>query len=417
MMDDNTLETWKEIASYLNRRIRTCQRWEQEYGLPVKRYLDSHKSRVFAHKSEIDQWLLSQKNKTRKRKKRFFPQARLPKYTLHLAVISLCVLLVQLILPKAAQDIHSFKIQGSRILLLSPDQKNLGSFNTPYHNFDKSRYVVQKDSLGSVFKTQRSYQIQDIDQDKSKELLFVVRTLDRKHENRLVCLSHRAREKWSFSAGETHESLSGNHLQNHRILGFHTADINQDGHSEILVVSNNTSLRQGLVTLLNDGGQLLGVVSFNGKISDFRYHTRQSLKTILVAGYDLFHKPVCQVIEVNDVVDAKNTEVQSLIRLEIIDQIIFPTNADIQNECRSKNIPFEIRIDHNKKESRLVFQNLVQYYLSPDLKLKDLCFSIRMQMKEFYKTNPESLAALKKNLLFEGLNVVSVASQPKPFTD
>jgi hypothetical protein len=55
--DGNRLDSWKEISKYINRGIRTCQRWEKELGLPVYR-IDkiSISSRVFAYKSEIDHW-------------------------------------------------------------------------------------------------------------------------------------------------------------------------------------------------------------------------------------------------------------------------------------------------------------------------------------------------------------------------
>ena len=33
----NVLSSWKEIASYVGRSIRTVQRWEREHSLPVYR--------------------------------------------------------------------------------------------------------------------------------------------------------------------------------------------------------------------------------------------------------------------------------------------------------------------------------------------------------------------------------------------
>ncbi|MCJ7679432.1 MAG: hypothetical protein MUP70_01790, partial [Candidatus Aminicenantes bacterium] len=57
---DNTLESWKEIALYLDKNIRTCQRWEKELGLPVHRLDGIDKSRVFAFKKEIDGWQAKQ---------------------------------------------------------------------------------------------------------------------------------------------------------------------------------------------------------------------------------------------------------------------------------------------------------------------------------------------------------------------
>ena len=50
------LESWKEIAAYLNRSVRTLHRWEKEEGLPVHRQLHKELGSVFAYKSELDAW-------------------------------------------------------------------------------------------------------------------------------------------------------------------------------------------------------------------------------------------------------------------------------------------------------------------------------------------------------------------------
>jgi TolB-like protein len=50
------LESWKEIAGYLGRGVRTVQRWEREEGLPVHRQLHSKLGTVFGLKAELDAW-------------------------------------------------------------------------------------------------------------------------------------------------------------------------------------------------------------------------------------------------------------------------------------------------------------------------------------------------------------------------
>ena len=50
------LESWKEIAAYLNRSVRTLHRWEKEEGLPVHRQLHKELGSVFAYKNELDAW-------------------------------------------------------------------------------------------------------------------------------------------------------------------------------------------------------------------------------------------------------------------------------------------------------------------------------------------------------------------------
>lgn len=51
------LDSWKEIAAYLRREVRTVQRWEKEEGLPVHRRLRKKLGAVHAYKAEIDAWL------------------------------------------------------------------------------------------------------------------------------------------------------------------------------------------------------------------------------------------------------------------------------------------------------------------------------------------------------------------------
>ena len=53
---EERLESWKEIAAYLNRSVRTLHRWEKEEGLPVHRQLHKELGSVFAYKSELDAW-------------------------------------------------------------------------------------------------------------------------------------------------------------------------------------------------------------------------------------------------------------------------------------------------------------------------------------------------------------------------
>lgn len=50
------LDSWKEIAAYLKRGVRTVQRWEQSDGLPVHRLGSERTGSVFAYKSELDAW-------------------------------------------------------------------------------------------------------------------------------------------------------------------------------------------------------------------------------------------------------------------------------------------------------------------------------------------------------------------------
>lgn len=57
MKSSERLDSWKEIAAYLNRDVTTCYKWAKKLGLPVYRIdKQSRRSRVFSYKSDIDQW-------------------------------------------------------------------------------------------------------------------------------------------------------------------------------------------------------------------------------------------------------------------------------------------------------------------------------------------------------------------------
>ena len=69
---DKRLDSWKEIATYLDRDVRTVQRWEKEQSLPVRRHLAKTGTPVYAFKSEIDTWLLNSQPQTPKSSLREF---------------------------------------------------------------------------------------------------------------------------------------------------------------------------------------------------------------------------------------------------------------------------------------------------------------------------------------------------------
>src|SRR5579863_4729913 len=50
------LESWKEIAAYLKRDLRTVQRWERRESLPIHRHLHDKRSSVYVYTSELDAW-------------------------------------------------------------------------------------------------------------------------------------------------------------------------------------------------------------------------------------------------------------------------------------------------------------------------------------------------------------------------
>src|SRR5277367_5225111 len=56
---EERLDSWKEIAAYLNRDVTTVQRWEKREGMPVHRHLHDRMGSVYASRAELDAWTRS----------------------------------------------------------------------------------------------------------------------------------------------------------------------------------------------------------------------------------------------------------------------------------------------------------------------------------------------------------------------
>jgi len=119
------LNSWKEISYYLDRNVRTCQRWKIELALPVHRIdQNSQHSKVFAYKSEIDQWL-KEKAESKHIKKTSFREYRW-------SVISLISVLGLL------SVIFLFLLFTDRISI-SPQPENFSFAVLPFENLNPSQ--------------------------------------------------------------------------------------------------------------------------------------------------------------------------------------------------------------------------------------------------------------------------------------
>jgi TolB-like protein/Tfp pilus assembly protein PilF len=57
MFGEGRLDSWKEIAAYTRKTVRTVQRWERSKGLPVHRHGHGKNGSIYAFTADIDRWL------------------------------------------------------------------------------------------------------------------------------------------------------------------------------------------------------------------------------------------------------------------------------------------------------------------------------------------------------------------------
>ena len=59
------LDSWKEIAGFFGREVRTVQLWEKHEGLPVHRHNHTRRASVRAYRSELTHWFHSRSSPSR----------------------------------------------------------------------------------------------------------------------------------------------------------------------------------------------------------------------------------------------------------------------------------------------------------------------------------------------------------------
>jgi Tol biopolymer transport system component len=61
---ENRLDSWKEIAAYLQRDVTTVQRWEKREAMPVHRHVHDKIGSVYAFRAELDAWVRGRSPRT-----------------------------------------------------------------------------------------------------------------------------------------------------------------------------------------------------------------------------------------------------------------------------------------------------------------------------------------------------------------
>jgi tetratricopeptide (TPR) repeat protein len=61
--DGDRLDSWKKIAAYLGKDVRTALRWSKDKGMPVYRRSGGKRGAIYAYRSEIDEWIHSDRSK------------------------------------------------------------------------------------------------------------------------------------------------------------------------------------------------------------------------------------------------------------------------------------------------------------------------------------------------------------------
>lgn len=267
--DKEILVFWKEIADYLDCEVRTCQRWEKEFKLPVHRYIESSKSRVFAYPEEIDQWM---KNRNQSESK------DIRKY-LYVGIPLIAVVVIYFVFlrnPSFSQP-YDFRILGSELVMLDQSHKELWRFDTGIRDlqneeFFRNRFQAKRPSeKPTKLVNLPLILIQDIDNDQRKEVMFSPTSLGQLKGSQLFCLSDKGNVKWAFKP-EREIVFGEKTYSTGYISGFTVVDLFGDDFLEVVLISESIVMFPTQILVLDHKGSLLREYWNSGRIEDFIFY-------------------------------------------------------------------------------------------------------------------------------------------------
>jgi len=137
------LASWKEIAAYLRREVRTVIRWEKERGLPVHRVPGGQGGSVFAFADELDRWAAGESSNEAVPVKRVYP--RRPAALVAAAIVVVLAGAAAATLARAwtHREIARINAVGTSIEAFDQDGRRLWSYALPGVAFHLPRRQAQ----------------------------------------------------------------------------------------------------------------------------------------------------------------------------------------------------------------------------------------------------------------------------------
>ncbi len=300
-MDSKKLDSWKEIAAYLGRSIRTVQRWEKENGLPVHRAPGEGVERVHSFAGELERWMHSDRTPdadlpppdgsdtsavtsdgppadpapaataptapdrpvtaeiplTAAPRRRAFPW----KTTFAVGLLLLAATVWRLTGGTATPAVAELRLEGRTLAALDKDGQELWrrSFPEPLLRWDPRTMNYPMPEGGHLDA------LEDLDGDGAREILAVTQSdLNPLQPAILHCLDERGEGLWQYRPGRSLAFGDTRFDGVFMIRFFRIEDFERDGRKEVLLLAYNHSFFPCTITLLDSGGRPRGQYIHSG---------------------------------------------------------------------------------------------------------------------------------------------------------
>ena len=304
---ENILTSWKEIAAYLDRDVRTCVRWEQRYGLPIHRLERDSKAKVFAYKDQIDEWLAERSaGGTSRSGGKGLASFLLRPLPILLALAGLAAAAYFLFFrgpssasPSVPADFH---IRGSELVIVDAQDRQLWTIDTKLADLEIEKiyreHSKEKQPGPEYVPVWPHILIRDINGDRQPEVLFSTQTASEDLEGTLFCFDAQGTELWRFEAGRALDFGGRPFRREYRIFGFNPDDYDRDGKLEILVLAHHKPHWPCQAVLLDAAGQLEGEYWNAGYLMDASVGDidGDGLKELVLSGVNNEYRRGCVAI-------------------------------------------------------------------------------------------------------------------------
>lgn len=393
------LSSWKEIASYLDCDMKTCRRWETQFGLPIHRIDGPSKSRVYAYKEEVDEWLKKKNNREKTEAPRIYSSRYVQASVIILlaAILSALLIFRNTVLNRRGPAVD-FHFDGSKFIIVDQNNKKIGEYDTGNKN------LIAESAYRSKFQTPNRKSdrqarvsidlpliiIEDIDNDNSPEILISMQTKTESHEGLLICLNEKGDELWDFTAGREIQYGDTGFSSDYRIMGLLTYDFNDDGFKEIIVTASYKIDFPNQIVILDSKGKVKGEYWNSGylnrcEIADIDKDGRADL---LLAGCNNEYKKACLVVFDTEDIDGGSPQDNETWASDELNRgtekyyILFP-RTDFDDATITQEAAASIEILNNDTISLVALNSQIIFNLDFNMKISEVRLSNLFQ--DFYR--------------------------------
>jgi len=294
MSDRKKLSSWKEISKYLGIEVRTAQRWEKKFGLPVYRIDESKRTYVFAYSDEIDRWIVKKIPREKSKKIDFLRSISIigiPALLL-IALIIFSFIFIPIWINTTPAD---FTTTDKKLIIYNNHGKKLWEYDSKLI-LDSKRYSKTLQS-NSPSKDTSSIFFKDIDKENGLNIIFTVQTKYNSNEH-VICFDKKGKKLWQFFAGE--EVKYGDQMisSDFDITRLRVVDLNNDGFLETIIIAAHKTYFPCRLIVLDHKGNLMGEYWNSGHLNclEFLDLDDDGFKELILAGLNNNYDQGCLVI-------------------------------------------------------------------------------------------------------------------------